>query len=467
MDFINGLLGQANDFLYSFVLIALLMAAGLWFTLRSRFLQIRMLPEAIRAVTEKNKKGGMSSFQALMISTASRVGTGNIAGVATAIAVGGAGSVFWMWIMAIIGSASAFIESTLAQVYKTRDKDGQYRGGPAYYIQQALGQRWLGVVFAVLLILCFAFGFNGLQSYTITSSFAYYVGPGFASTAIPVIVGLVLAALTAFVIFGGAHRIGFISSIVVPIMAIIYILLGVFLTVKNAGQLPQMFSTIFSQAFDVKAIFGGFAGSVVVTGIKRGLFSNEAGMGSAPNAAAAADVSHPVKQGLVQMLSVFIDTIVICTTTAFILLLSGVQGSEQLKALPFVQAAVNSQVGVWGIHFITFSIFAFAFSSIIGNYFYAESNLRFIRDSKVLTNVFRCIAVLAVFLGAQADVDLVWNLADVLMGLMATVNIVAIFLLGGRALKVLKDYTAQKKQGKDPVFIAEDVGITDTEVWKR
>ena len=300
-------LDVANDFLYSKFLIIVLIAVGLYFTIRTRFVQIRLFPESLKVVREKSDdEGSISSFQALMIATASRVGTGNIAGVSTAIVMGGPGALLWMWIMAIIGAASAFIESTLAQVYK--QKDGKiFKGGPAYYIQRALGARWLGIIFAVLLILTFAFGFNGLQSYNIASAFEYYV-PDFANTNVPMIIGLIAAVAAALLFFGGTDKISKVSSILVPIMAALYIIIGLIIFFKNIGYLPEAMGDVIRSAFDWESIFGGFAGSCVVLGIKRGLFSNEAGMGSAPNAAAAANVSHPAKQGLVQVLSVFIDT---------------------------------------------------------------------------------------------------------------------------------------------------------------
>ena len=400
-----------------------------------------------------------------MISTASRVGTGNIAGIATAVAAGGPGAVFWMWLMAVIGGASAFIESTLAQVYKTKDgKD--FRGGPSYYMEKALGKRWMGVLFSILLIICFAYGFNGLQSYNMSSALEYYI-PGYSESMYPMIVGLILAVGTGLVIFGGVHRIGFITSVMVPIMAGAYLLIGLFTIVTHIPQLPGVFALIMSEAFDFQAILGGMAGSAVVIGIKRGLFSNEAGMGSAPNAAASAAVSHPAKQGMVQVISVFIDTLLICSATAMMLLLSGVEGQPGvLDGIPFVQKAISANVGTWGIHFITASIFAFAFSSLIGNYYYAESNILFIKNNKFLLFVFRCTCLLAVFFGAQADFSLVWNLADITMGCMAIVNIIAILLLGNIALKVLKDYETQKKAGKNPVFKAKNVGIHNTECWK-
>lgn len=462
-------MASLNDFLYSYILIFLLVAAGIYFSIRTKFVQFRLIGDAIKALKEKAEKNdngkSVSSFQALMISTASRVGTGNIAGIATAIVAGGPGAVFWMWVMAIVGGASAFVESTLAQVYKVKDGK-EFRGGPSYYIERALGKRWLGVLFSILLIACFAYGFNGLQTYNMSSALEYYI-PNYSDTILPAVVGLLIAAATAFVIFGGVHRIGFISSVIVPIMAGIYILMGIFITLTNLDRVPEMFSLIFEGAFDFRAIFGGFAGSTVLIGIKRGLFSNEAGMGSAPNASATATVSHPVKQGMVQVLSVFIDTLMICTTTAFILLLSGVTGiPEKLDGIPYVQAAISANVGSLGIHFITFSIFAFAFTSLIGNYYYAESNILFIKNNRILLNVFRITCLIAIFLGAQADFSTVWNLADVLMGFMAIENILVIFLLGGIAFKVLDDYTKQKKQGIDPVFKAKNVGLNNTDTWK-
>ena len=465
----NDILKKLNDFMYTYVLIIMLVAVGVYFTIRTRGVQIRLLKDGIKSLMEKNTeeengKKKVSSFQALMISTASRVGTGNIAGIATAIAAGGPGAVFWMWLMAVIGGASAFAESTLAQVYKVKEK-GEVRGGPSYYMERALGKRWMGVLFSVLLIICFAYGFNGLQSYNMSSALEYYI-PNYTESIWPMIVGLVLAAATAVVIWGGSHRIGVITSVIVPIMAISYILIGIVTMIMNVSELPKVFAMIFKNAFDFQAMAGGLAGSAVVIGIKRGLFSNEAGMGSAPNASASADVAHPVNQGLVQTISVFIDTLLICSSTAMMLLVSGVEGkSGALDGIPYVQAAISSNVGQWGIHFITFSIFAFAFSSLVGNYFYAESNILFIKNNKTLLFVFRITCIVAIFLGAQADFSLVWNLADVTMGLMAIVNIIAIFLLSGTVVKVLNDYEKQKKQGIKPVFHEKNVGIKNT-VWK-
>lgn len=466
MELFTTVLNEANEFLYSKFLIILLIVVGLYFTIRTGFVQIRLLPDSFRVVREKSHvEGSISSFQALMIATASRVGTGNIAGVSTAIVLGGPGALLWMWIMAIIGGASAFIESTLAQVYKERD--GKiFKGGPAYYIQRALGARWLGIIFSILLILTFAFGFNGLQSYNIASAFEYYV-PNFAQSNVPLIIGIILAIGSAIMFFGGTHKIGRVSSVLVPIMAALYIIIGLIIFFVNIEYLPQAMKEVFVAAFDWEAIFGGFAGSCVVLGIKRGLFSNEAGMGSAPNAAAAANVSHPAKQGLVQVLSVFIDTLLLCSTTAFIVLLTNqyTVGGD-LNGIPLVQQSVASVFGEIGIHFITVAICLFAFTSLIGNYFYAEANIKFISENKIFMILFRVLAVLMIFLGAQNDLTTAWGLADVIMGCMATVNIVAIVLLGGIAIRVLKDYQEQKSKGLDPVFKAERIGIHNTDLWK-
>lgn len=464
----NDFLTKLNDFMYTYVLIIMLAGTGIYFTVKTKGVQFRLLKDGIKSMLEKAERDEsgekrVSSFQALMISTASRVGTGNIAGIATAIAAGGPGAVFWMWIMALFGGASAFVESTLAQIYKVK-QNGQYRGGPSYYMERALGKRWMGILFSVLLIMCFAYGFNGLQAYNMSSALEYYI-PDYSRTMGPTIVGFVIAAATALVIFGGIQRIGFFSSIVVPIMAGLYILLGIVTMIMNITELPGVFTLIFKEAFDVQAIMGGFTGSAVVIGIKRGLFSNEAGMGSAPNASASADVEHPVNQGLVQVISVFIDTILICSATAMMLFTSGVEGvSGVMDGIPFVQAAVKANVGEIGIHFITFSIFAFAFSSVIGNYFYAESNILFIKNSKFLLFCFRITCVAAVFLGAQADFSLVWNLADVTMGFMAIVNIIAIVMLCKTAVAALDNYEQLKKQGKKPVFDEKSIGLSGT-VW--
>ena len=458
----QNFLSILNEFLYSNILILLLVVTGLYFSIKTKFVQFRLFPEGIRLLKEKSKhENSVSSFQALMISTASRVGTGNIAGVATALAAGGPGSIFWMWLTAFIGGASAFIESTLAQVCK--EKDGEaFRGGPAYYIEKALKKRWLGIVFSCLLIACFIFGFNPLQAYNVSSAVEYYFEN---NQVVSVIIGIILALITALVIFGGVHRIGIISSTVVPIMAVLYILIGLYITLTNIDKLPTIFADIFSQAFDFNAIIGGFSGSCVIYGIKRGLFSNEAGMGSAPNAGATADVSHPVKQGLVQTISVFIDTILICSTTAFMLLNYGTDSG--LTGMPYVQQAIFVEIGEYGIHFITISIFLFAFSSLIGNYCYAESNLKFIINNKKILFIFRIITIIVIFLGAQANFNTIWNLADILMGFMAILNIIVILFLGKIAIKCLNDYCCQKKSNIDPVFNPEKLNIKGTTYWNE
>lgn len=466
LDGIDKVVTAISGVLYMPWVPLLLVGAGLFFTFRSKFMQVRLLGESFRVVAEKPKtKGGISSFGALMVSTASRVGTGNIVGVSTAICMGGYGAVFWMWITAILGGATSFIESTLAQVYKRKNPDGTYFGGPSYYMETALKKRWLGVIFAVIIILTYAVGYNMLASYNLQSSFSAFSFYHEGST--PLVIGIILAVLFAVCVMGGAKRLTKITGALVPIMGIFYVAVAVVVVVGNASIVPEVFRNIFASAFDFPAIFGGFTGSCMMEGIKRGLYSNEAGMGSAPNAAATADVSHPAKQGLVQMLAVFIDTLLICSATAMMLITSGVEGvSGVLDGIPYVQAAVQANVGTWGIHFITLSIFAFAFSSLIGNYYYTESNLLFLKNNKVLLFAFRCTCLLAIFLGAQADFEVVWNLADVTMGFMAIVNIAAILLLGNVAVRALQDYERQKKEGKDPVFRAADIGLDDTEEWK-
>ena len=462
---------QFDDFLYTYILVILLVFCAVYFTVRTRFGQIRYIKDMFTQLTEKRHVEGeksISSFQAMMVSTASRVGTGNIAGIATAVATGGPGAIFWMWLMALLGAASAFVESTLAQIWKVRGKEGEFRGGPAYYIQQALGQRWLGIVFAVLLIICYAYGFNGLQAYNMASALEYYI-PDYATNGTAVALGIVLMVMTAFVIFGGSKRISIISSILVPIMAVAYLALGIGITIANINLLPEAFGYIFQSAFDFQSIFGGFAGSVVVLGLKRGLFSNEAGMGSAPNAAATASVSHPCKQGLVQTLSVYLDTMLVCTCSAFIVLIFFVkQGGTfgDLNGMPLVQMAINSSVGELGIHVVTFAIFCFAFSSLIGNYFYAEGNIRFITKSKTVLTVFRFTCLAAIMVGCLNNFTLAWNFADITMAFMAMVNLVAIFLLGKWAFMALDDYTRQRKAGKNPVFVAENIpGLPATQCW--
>lgn len=470
-DLFSKAIENISNFMYSYLLIILLLAVGLYFTFRTKFVQFRLLGESILLVTEKkDNDNSVSPFEALMVSTASRVGTGNIVGVANAIAIGGYGAVFWMWVIAIVGGASAFIESTLAQVYKKRAKDGSSYGGPAYYIEAACKSRWLGIIFAIALIATYAVGFNMLCSYNLISSlseYSFYGDP--ATSKVPLICGAILAVLVGICVLGGGKRIVKVTGILVPIMGVTYILMALIAMVLNIGNLPMVLKNIFVSAFDFKAIFGGFAGSALMQGIKRGLYSNEAGVGSAPNAAAAADVTHPVKQGLVQMLSVFIDTILICTATAMMCLSSGITPSEELTGAPFVQTALSSNFGSFGAYFITFSLLLFAFTTLLGNLFYCEGCINYIANrtvSKKAMNIFRVFACIVVFVGATLDFGLVWNLADVLMGIMALINLPVIVALGKTALAAMNDYIRQRKEGKDPVFKASSIGLKEkTDFW--
>lgn len=462
---VENFVGLVSGFLYTYWLVFALILCGLYLSFRTGFIQLRFLKDAIFVLREKSKKEHISPFGALMVSTASRVGIGNIVGVAVAISGGGVGALFWMWIIAILGGASAFVESTLAQVYKRSDGEHSYKGGPAYYIESALGSKSFGVLFAISLILCFSFGFNGLQSYTLTSAFDIYAD-GFENTSFKLFIGIIIALLSGYFFFKGAKTTAFISSVLVPAMALGYLLVALFVIFSNIEKLPMIFSHVFEEAFNFKAIFSGFAGSAIVIGIKRGLYSNEAGMGSAPNAAASAHTSHPAKQGMVQTLSVFIDTLVICSCSAFMVLCADIAKNTELKGLGLIQGVMQEHLGSFGLLFVSVAIVLFAFTSIIGNHFYAEANFKFISTSKRGLFVFRLLAMLMVFVGAQLSLSLAWDLADVFMGFMASVNIVAILLLSNIAVRVLKDYQKQRKEGKNPVFKASDVGINNTEFWK-
>ena len=402
----------------------------------------------------------VSSFQALMVSTASRVGTGNIIGISTAICLGGYGAVFWMWVIAIVGGASAFIESTLAQIYKKRGEHGSY-GGPAYYIEAALGSRALAVIFSIALIATYGVGFNMLCAYNLQSTFIAYSFYNEATT--PWVIGGILAVLVGYCLFGGGRRVIAATSTLVPIMGVIYISVAFVLTLINIDQLPAVVGKIFSQAFDFQAIFSGFAGSCVMFGIKRGLYSNEAGVGSAPNAAAAADVSHPVKQGLVQMLSVFIDTLLICTATAFMCMTSGVEPVKELAGAPYVQTALAASMGGVAKVFITVSMVLFAFTTLLGNLYYVDNCFAYIMKAvpgPTFNMIYRAIACVVIFIGAGSSMGLMWDLADVLMGCMAIINLPVICILGGPALKAMDDYSKQREAGKNPVFVAKSIGIT-------
>ena len=469
MDFINNFINAVSGILYQpWCVPLILLAGGIFLTVRSKFIQVRLFRESFKVILEKpSTENGISSFGALMVSTASRVGTGNIIGVATAICAGGAGAVFWMWVTAIIGGASAFVESTLAQIYKRRNEDGTSYGGPAFYMRDALKQRWLGVIFSVLIILTYAVGYNMLAAYNLQDTFSVF---GFYSKTTSVVIGVILAVLFGIIVIGGAKRLIKVTEVMVPVMGVLYVIVAIIVLILNASRIPAMFAMIFESAFDFKAIFGGFAGSCIMNGIKRGLYSNEAGMGSAPNAAATADVSHPAKQGLVQMLSVFIDTLLICTATAFMCLSSGVAFDSDMGGASYVQASMADNLGSIGPVFLCVAMSLFAFTTLIGNYSYCEGCLRFILNRDVSKSgilVFRIIATLLVFVGAIASAGTVWNLADMTQGLMVIVNVPVILILAKPAMLCLDDYCKQKKEGKNPVFIAKDAGIdADLDYWK-
>ncbi|MBR5194234.1 MAG: alanine:cation symporter family protein [Bacteroidaceae bacterium] len=459
-------IASINDLLWTYILIIMLLGCAIWFTIRTRFVQFHMLKEMIRLLGDSTSKTQgnshhVSSFQAFAISLASRVGTGNLAGVATAISIGGPGAVFWMWIIALLGASSAFVESTLAQLYKVRGKDS-YIGGPAYYMKRGLKQPWMGIVFAILIIFTFAFSFNTVQSNTICAAFeqAFQVDNTF--------MGIILTCLTVLIIFGGIQRIAKVSSIIVPLMALGYILLAFTIVLMNITRLPEVIEIIIANAFGWEQALGGGIGIALMQGIKRGLFSNEAGMGSAPNVAATADVSHPVKQGLIQTLGVFTDTLIICTCTAFIILFSGMYANGETNGIQLTQMALDNEIGSGGTFFVAIAILFFAFSSIIGNYFYGEANLRYITENKKIILLFRILSGSMVMFGALASLDLVWGIADICMGLMAIFNLIAITLLGKYAFRLLDDYRSQKRNGiKDPVFTKDKMKDIeqDIECW--
>lgn len=465
LDWLDGLF-------YYPILVVVLSLAGIWFTVKTKGVNFTMIGEAVRVLKEKpEEEGAISSFKALMVSTASRVGTGNIVGVSTAVVIGGFGSVFWMWVIAFIGMASAFVESTLAQIYKRKDKNGGSYGGPAYYIEDALHSRTFGVVFAVFLILTYAGGFNMLASYNLQSAFAAF--DFYVEGKTCWIIGAILAISVGYCIFGGGKRIASVTGVLVPFMGVLYIAVALIVVLTHASLIPSMFKEIFANAFDFQSAAGGFAGSCMIYGFKRGLFSNEAGVGSAPNAAASASVSHPVKQGLVQMFSVFLDTIVLCTCTAFMCMCCGIAPTEELAGVGMVQAATGTVLGTTGgAVFVAVALALFAFTTLLGNFFYVDNNLAFINNRIMpgdkFMKVFRVIAAIVIFLGAGLSMTAAWAIADILMALMCLVNIPACMLLGKVAYKALDDYKKQRAEGKNPVFRAEDIGLDESEVdyWK-
>ncbi|PKJ60964.1 sodium:alanine symporter family protein [Bacillus sp. SN32] len=457
-SFFNSLINIPSDFIWNY-LFYILIGLGLFFTIRFGFIQFRYFIEMFRIVGEKPEGNkGVSSMQAFFISAASRVGTGNLTGVALAIATGGPGAVFWMWVVAAVGMASSFVESTLAQLYKVRDGE-DFRGGPAYYIQKGLGARWLGIVFAVLITVSFGLIFNAVQTNTIAGALdgAFHVNK--------IVVAIVLAVLTAFIIFGGLKRVVAVSQLIVPVMAGIYILIALFVVITNITAFPGVIATIVKNALGFEQVVGGGIGGIIVIGAQRGLFSNEAGMGSAPNAAATAHVSHPAKQGFIQTLGVFFDTFIICTSTAFIILLYSV--TPKGDGIQVTQAALNHHIGGWAPTFIAVAMFLFAFSSVVGNYYYGETNIEFIKTSKTWLNIYRIAVIAMVVYGSLSGFQIVWDMADLFMGIMALINLIVIALLSNVAYKVYKDYAKQRKQGLDPVFKAKNIpGLKNAETWE-
>lgn len=453
-------LSTFNDYFYTYILIILLLFFGIYFTVKTGFVQFRHFPDQLRCVTEKpDDKKDISSFQALMVSTASRVGTGNIIGVSTALCLGGFGSVFWMWVVAVIGSALAFAESTLAQIFKRRGKDGSY-GGPAYYIEALCGRRLPGIIFSVLLILTYGVGFNMLTAFNLQSSFSQFVF--YNAEASPYVIGAVTALLVGLCYFGGGKAIVRVTSLLVPFMGIAYIGVAFLVVVLNFRVLPEILVRIFAEAFNFRAIFGGFSSSCVMYGIKRGLLSNEAGVGSAPNASAAAQVSHPVKQGLVQLLSVSIDTLLICSATAFMCMCSGVEPSAEISGAKYVQLSVESTLGSFGPVFITAAMVLFAFTTLLGNMFYLEGCAVYIlgrQPGNRFLSALKAGEAALIFVGCILSADLLWNIADVTMGFMILINVPAIALMSRYVISALKDYERQRKTGKNPVFKVKNINL--------
>ena len=448
-----------SDAIWTYVLIAVLVSCGIWFTWKTRGVQFRMVGEMFRLLADSATSGTsglsdkdkghkhISSFQAFAVSVATRVGTGNLAGVATAIAVGGPGAVFWMWCIALLGSATAFVESTLGQLFKQRDHDS-FVGGPAYYIMRGLHCKWMAYLFAILITLTFSLSYNSIQSNTICGAMQTAFGWE------PLVVGSVISALALLIVFGGIHRIANVSAVLVPLMAIGYFVLTVVIVVMNIGLLPHVLKVIVTNAFGLEQGIGGALGVAVLNGVKRGLFSNEEGEGSAPNAAATATVTHPVKQGLIQALGVFTDTLLVCSCTAFVILISGLYETPELNGIALTQAALQSEIGNFGPIFIAVAIYLFAFSSIIGNYYYGEANIRFMTSNRLVLIVFRVLSggVLVMF-GALSSLEIVWSLGDLCMALVTACNLVAILALGKYPFRLLTDYIHQKRAGiKEPVF---------------
>ena len=459
-EWVLDIIDMLNEYLWTYVVIVMLIGCAIYFTIRTKGVQFRLLKDMFKVIanrpiyinkvekenlsTEDERLKKIGSFQAFAVSLSSRVGTGNLAGVASAIFVGGPGAVFWMWVMALFGAATAFVESTLAQLYKRRGEDSFY-GGPAYYMQYGLHRKWMGVLFAVLITITFGIANQVVQSNTLCDAVADTMGVGRDK------VGLVLTIATTMIIFGGVTRISRFSSIIVPIMAVGYILLAAFILITNITAIPAMISLIVKSAFGFEQAAGGMVGVAMMQGIKRGLFSNEAGEGSAPNAAAIASTSHPIKQGLLQALGVFADTLVICTCTAFVILLSGIHDSGR-DGIILTKYALINHVGSLGGLFVTLAIFFFAYSTIIANYFYGETNIRFITQSGKTIFAFRAITGATVMIGATVTLQTAWCLVDLAMGLMTLVNLVAIIQLSPKVFRLLDNYIEQRRNHQDPQF---------------
>lgn len=470
MDDVNAWLLTWGDNLWTWIVLPVVVLLGIYFTIRSGVVQFRLIPEMLRTLTDKTPRTdtgepqSVSAFQAFTISAASRVGVGNIAGVGTAIAVGGPGAVFWMWLMAFVGGASSFIESSLAQLFKVRDR-GSFRGGPAYYMERGLKARWLGIWFAVILIICFPFAFSSLQANTISATVTSSIGGDLPW--LPWVIGAGVALLTGLVVFGGVRRIASVTQLLVPIMALAYLLLGLLVVALHIDRIGPVFAEIFTQAWGFNEVVGAAFGYIVLTGVKRGMFSNEAGLGSAPNAGASAAVTHPVKQGLVQTLGVYFDTFLVCSITAFIILVSVPDLAGATKGIGLTQTALVGSLGEWSNIALSVIIFLLAFSSILGNYYYGESNIEFITRKRGVLTAYRALVVVAVLAGSVVGADLVWNFADGVMGLMALTNLIAIALLSGLAFRLLKDYTRQRREGRDPVFTRDRFAdVTGIECWE-
>ena len=484
IDKIDSVVNAIGGFLYQPYIVPLfLIVAGLYFTIRTGLIQFRLFGESIHVVAEKPKeKGSISSFGALMVSTASRVGTGNIVGVSTAICLGGFGAVFWMWVVALLGGASAFIESALAQVYKKKDGKGGCVGGPSYYMEQALHQRWLGVIFAVVLILTYVVGYNMLASYNLQDAFA---GFGFyAKGRTPYIIGAILAVLFAACVLGGGKRLTNITGVLVPVMGVLYILVSLVVIFMNIKIFPSVIANIFRDAFNFKAAFSGFAGSCIMWGIKRGIYSNEAGQGNATHTAGASDVDHPCQEGLTQALAVYFDTLLICTVGAIMMLVTssynvvapdGTAIVTNLAGIPagvlYAQEAIDVSFAGFGSPIIAICVVFFCFTSIMATYYYAETNIVFLCGDKtpLPMNVVRGIVIFAIFYGGLTYSELVWSIVDIGLGLMSWVNIIAILLLVKPALIALRDYEAQRKAGvKRLTFHPEKLGIkgAENQMWE-